>query len=129
MRERHAAAGEPKAGLVFPAPLSGKAVDTFTDMKAALVDATGTEGWQWHDFRRSFVTALGERGIPEPVADAVLNHRQAATRGGVLGVYQQAQQRWPEQVCAIQLWGEMLAAALEGRDPGAEVVTLTASRV
>ncbi len=128
LRERHAEAGEPKAGLVFPAPLSGKAVDTFTDMKAALVDATGIEGWQWHDFRRSFVTALGERGIPEPVADAVLNHRQTATRGGVLGVYQQAQ-RWPEQVRAMQLWGEVLAAALDGREPGAEVVPLATHRV
>ena len=123
LRERHAAAGDPKAGLVFPAPLSGKAVDTFTDMKAALVDATGIEGWQWHDFRRSFVTALGEQGIPEPVADAVLNHRQAATRGGVLGVYQQAL-RWPEQVAAMERWGAILAAAIEGREPDARVVAL-----
>ena len=61
-------------------------------------------GWTWHDFRRSFATALGEAGISEAVADAVLNHRQSATRGGVLGVYQRAS-RWPEQVKAMQLWG------------------------
>ena len=123
LRERHAAACGPKGGLVFPAPLSGKALDNFTDMKAALVDATGIEGWQWHDLRRSFVTALGERGIPEPVADALLNHRQAATRGGVLGVYQQAQ-RWPEQVKAMEAWGAILTAALEEREPEARVVRL-----
>ncbi|HET7880201.1 MAG TPA: hypothetical protein VFL55_04890 [Acetobacteraceae bacterium] len=33
----------------------------------------------------------GEAGVPETVADAVLNHRQSATRGGMLGVYQQCQ--------------------------------------
>jgi hypothetical protein len=56
-------------GLLFPAPESGRAVDTFTDLKAMLVEATqpqdGQEGaalngWTWHDFRRSFATALGE---------------------------------------------------------------------
>ncbi|MBV9203559.1 MAG: hypothetical protein JOY83_28235 [Alphaproteobacteria bacterium] len=52
-------------GLVFPAPISGGSVDTFSDIKAALVNATkpesgGTDqvltGWIWHDFRRSFAT-------------------------------------------------------------------------
>jgi Phage integrase family len=117
-------------GLVFPAPLSGKPVDTFTDIKSELIQATagedaGIEGWTWHDFRRSFATALGEAGISEAVADAVLNHRQSATRGGVLGVYQRAS-RWPEQVKAMQLWGRMLSAAIEGREAGAEVVLLPA---
>jgi integrase len=106
-------------GLVFPAPKSGGAVDTFSDIKAALTDATNNDqdevaltGWTWHDFRRSFATALGEAGIAEAVADAVLNHRQSATRGGVLGVYQRAS-RWPEQVKAMDLWGRLLAAVIE----------------
>jgi len=110
-------------GLVFPAPASGKPVDTFSDIKGAMVEAAALDGWTWHDFRRSFATALGEAGIPEPVADAVLNHRQAATRGGVLGVYQRAS-RWPEQVRAMELWGRLLAAAIEGRDAGARVIPL-----
>ena len=121
-------------GLVFPAPESGRAVDTFTDLNAMLVEATQPQdgqqgaalnGWTWHDFRRSFATALGEAGIPEAVADAVLNHRQSATRGGVLGVYQRAS-RWPEQVRAMELWGRVLAAAIEGREARAEVLQLQA---
>jgi integrase len=73
--------------------------DTFGALKAALVAATKAKGdedgsplsgWTWHGFRRSFATALGEAGIPETVADAVMNHSQSATRGGVLGVYQHA---------------------------------------
>jgi integrase len=112
-------------GLVFPAPKSGGPVDTFSKIKVMLNEAPGLSNWTWHDFRRSFATALGEAGIPEAVADAVLNHRQAATRGGVLGVYQRAS-RWPEQVRAMELWGRLLAAAIEGREADANLVQITA---
>ena len=119
-------------GLSSLRQFRGGVVDTFSDIKAALIEATKLgeqaselNGWTWHDFRRSFATALGEAGIPEAVADAVLNHRQSATRGGVLGVYQRAS-RWPEQVKAMELWGRLLAAAIEGREAGAEVVPLQA---
>jgi hypothetical protein len=92
-------------------------------MKIALSEKAGVSGWTWHDFRRSFATALGEAGVSEAVADAVLNHRQSATRGGVLGVYQRAH-RWPEQVKAMEAWSAMLAGAIEGREARANVVPL-----
>jgi integrase len=122
--------------VVFPAPESGRVLDTFSDLKSALSAATkeagkegtGLDGWTWHDFRRSFATALGETGIPEAVSDAVLNHRQSATRGGVLGVYQRAS-RWPEQVRAMQLWGRLLAAAIEGNEAAPNVVPMVAAAV
>jgi integrase len=110
---------------VFPAPQSGRAVISFHYLKAMVSEKSGVTNWAWHDMRRSFATALGEAGISEVVADAVLNHRQSATRGGVLGVYQRAT-RWPEQVKAMELWGRLLAAAIEGRDADANVVTMTA---
>lgn len=119
-------------GLVFPAPRSGDVVDTFSDIKTALTEATNRcdspaiTGRTWHDFRRSFATALGEAGIPEAVADAVLNHRQAATRGGVLGVYQRAS-RWPEQVRAMEHWGRLLTAAIEGCEADETVVPISAA--
>jgi integrase len=123
LRERQRITGG--KGMVFPAPVSGRAVDTFSGMKSAMSAACGIVGWTWHDFRRSFATALGEAGIPEAVADAVLNHRQSATRGGVLGVYQRAS-RWPEQVRAMELWGRLLTPAIEGRDAGANVLPIAA---
>jgi integrase len=119
-------------GLVFPAPISGRPVATFADLKAAIVEATKSadgrngaalDGWTWHDFRRSFATALGEAGIPETVADATLNHRQSATRSGVLGVYQRSS-RWPEQVQAMELWGRLLATAINSCPNGANRLTL-----
>lgn len=122
LRTRHAVTGG--TGLVFPAPVSGGVLDVFTAIKQSLADASELTGWTWHDFRRSFATALGEASIPEAVADTVLNHRQSATRGGVLGVYQRAS-RWPEQVRAMAMWGRLLAAAIEGRE-ASNVVSMAA---
>jgi integrase len=114
----------PSSGLVFPAPVCGGVLSTFTAIKTNLAKAAGrqqregdaaprsTIGWTFHDFRRSFASALGEADLPEAVADLVLNHRQAASRSGVLGVYQQSV-RWPAQVRAMELWGRLLAAAIE----------------
>ena len=121
LRARWEAAGQPKAGLVFPAPRSGAAMTAWSAMKRSLDKAAGLTGWRWHDTRRSFVTVLAEHGVAEAVADAMLNHRQAATRGGVLGVYQQAKRR-PEQEAAMRRWDELLTAAIEGREPREGVV-------
>jgi integrase len=121
LHERHRSTGG--KGRVFPAPISGRAVDTFSDIKKELDEAAELTGWTWHDFRRSFATALGEAGIPEAVADAVLNHRQSATRGGVLGVYQRAS-RWPEQVKAMEHWGRLLAQVIDTQRVGCDVAPL-----
>jgi integrase len=129
LKARREAQGAPRSGLVFPAPRSGGEIDTFTRIKGRLIETTRDEGgeaikdWRWHDFRRSFASALGEAGISESVADAVLNHRQSATRSGVLGVYQRSS-RWPEQVKAMQLWGQLLKEALDGSEPGAKVIPI-----
>jgi integrase len=126
LRARHEATKG--AGLVFPAPRSGGTIDSFTRLKTRLGKATGLTTWTFHDFRRSFATALGEAGISETVADAVLNHRQAATRGGVLGVYQRAV-RWPEQVRAMEGWARLLSAAIKGDASNqAEVIDLSKRR-
>lgn len=85
-----------------------------------------------HDLRRSFATALGEAGVTETIADAILNHKQSATRGGVLGVYQRSA-RWPEQVAAMQYWGRLLSQALspdrldEEREPAGEILPFVAA--
>ena len=112
LKRRHQAMGQPVNGYVFPAPRSGRAIDTFGKAKKAVDKALATPfDWRAHDHRRSFVTALAEEGVHETVLDAILNHRQAATRSGVLGVYQRAQ-RWPEQVQAMERWNEMIAGVV-----------------
>jgi hypothetical protein len=118
LHERRQATGA--TGLVFPSPAAGKPVRTLGVMRDSLAKTTGVTDWTWHDMRRSFASAVAEAEIPEPVADAVLNHRQSATRSGVLGVYQRSS-RWPEQVKAMEVWARLLGAALDG-EPAASVV-------
>ena len=43
----------------------------------------------------------------------------------MLGVYQRAS-RWPEQRDAMELWGRLLAAAIDGKPKGGEVVPFVA---
>jgi integrase len=113
IQARHTAAARPSVGLVFPAVRSGAAIESTTKLKAAVSNASGVSGWTIHDFRRGFASAAAEMGTPEPVADAILSHRQSATRAGVLGVYQRSS-RWPEQVSAMNAWGNALQAAIIG---------------
>ncbi|MBX9748634.1 MAG: integrase arm-type DNA-binding domain-containing protein [Roseococcus sp.] len=125
---RHEAAKEPSEGLVFPSSVPGRVLDRWTDMRETMSTAAGGfTAWTWHDFRRSFASIMAERGIPEPVADAVLNHRQSATRGGVLGVYQRAE-RWQEQAAAVRAWCDALAAALDPASRPQTVVPIRAGR-
>lgn len=108
LKRRWGAAGKPADGYVFPAPRSGKTIDTFGKVKKAVDAALKTKlDWRIHDHRRSFVTRLAELGLHEAVLDSILNHRQSATRGGVLGNYQHAK-RWPEQVDAMEKWNKLL---------------------
>ena len=109
-------AGKPAEGLVFPSPRLGRVISTWSDMVRALRAASGLTSWSLHDFRRSIVTALAENGIAEAVADGLLNHRQSATRSGVLGVYQKASHVTGRRK-AMELWSDLLAAALEGKAP------------
>ncbi|WP_424139989.1 tyrosine-type recombinase/integrase [Roseomonas chloroacetimidivorans] len=119
--KRQKAAGEGAKGLVFPSPKARKAITTFSAIKLELDKASGLTGWRWHDFRRSFVAAMANNGVDEAIADAMLNHRQASTRGGVLGIYQQAKRR-PEQDAAMRRWNELLTAAIEEKRPQEGVV-------
>jgi integrase len=116
LKRRIADGGNPTSGLVFPAPRSGKAIDTFGKIKKAIDEALKVKfDWRFHDNRRSFVTALAEAGVHEAVLDAILNHRQSATRSGVLGTYQHAL-RLPEQTAAMEKWCEVLSNEIGARN-------------
>lgn len=124
LRARHRDQGEPARGFVFASSRTAGEISGWSKIKTELATAAGFSAWTWHDFRRSFASIMAERGIAEPVADAMLNHRQSATRGGVMGVYQQSK-RWPEQEAAMRAWGSALAEAIQAqqkaaRRPGAK---------
>ncbi len=107
-------------GLPADAPVwigisSGRQFCMWGKLLTHLRQASGVPTWTWHDLRRTVVTHLAEAGVAESVADALLNHRQSATRGGVLGVYQRAQ-RHPERRQALELWQSIVEAAAAKAD-------------
>jgi integrase len=108
--------GRPRTGLVFPGPRSGKPIVAFSDVTRALHRAApAVERWGLHDLRRSFASTLGKLGHDDDVAiDGVLNHKQSATRGGVVGVYNRSV-RLKAQHVALERWGKLVRDALEGR--------------
>ena len=126
LTRRWEAAGRPAEGLVFPSPRSMKPISAFSAMLRALHRAApDVASWSLHDLRRSFATALGKLGEDdESTIDAVLNHRQAGSRSGVLGTYNRST-RLPAQAEALERWGRLIEDALEGRFPEeAEVIPL-----
>ena len=73
-----------------------------SDLQGALREATGIE-FRLHDFRRSAVSAMAERGVDFAVADAILNHAASQSKGGMLGVYQHAELK-PAKRRAMEIW-------------------------
>ena len=79
--------------------------------------------WRLHDFRRSLVTLLAERGADVAVLDSLLNHASSVTRAGVIGVYQRATLIEPMRKL-MAIWDELLSQALDS----GKVVRLPARR-
>jgi integrase len=104
---RRLAAGGGDHPLVFPGARLGRPFNAFRQLLAALQAASGAGGWSWHDLRRAFVSELAERGHGESVLDAILNHRQSASRGGVLGVYQTSA-RAADRRAAMAEWAALV---------------------
>lgn len=92
---------------VFAGERLGRPFNSFKAMLVALQAASGTSGWSWHDLRRAFVLHLAEEGHSEAVLDAILNHRQSVSRGGVMGVYQTAI-RAGDQRRAMEAWARLV---------------------
>jgi len=55
----------------------------------------------------AFSSGNGGRGVSESVLDGILNHKQSATRGGVLGVYQVSSQTDARRL-AMEAWSRYL---------------------
>jgi len=113
---RMALARTPGAGdLALPAiSQDGNGVTSFSGfswVKRAIDRQVKIPAWQLHDFRRSLVTHLAEKGADVAVLDSMLNHAASVTRGGVIGVYQKASLIEPMRK-VMTLWDELLRKAL-----------------
>ncbi len=87
---------------------------------ATLQAASGTEGWQRHDLRRTAATIMGEAGVPAHVIEAALNHTDVHSR--LASVYNKSRYR-NEVGEALQLLADVLDGIEQG---GAEVIPIRA---
>ncbi|NRB20919.1 MAG: tyrosine-type recombinase/integrase [Rhodobacteraceae bacterium] len=64
--------------------------------------------WRLHDIRTAFATAMVEAGIPETVADRILNHSASGSApSAVARVYNQAE-LLPQRADALNRWADMV---------------------
>lgn len=114
---------------VFPSPVSdgrvghinGEAVSMA--MRRNRTTAFGVPDMRTHDLRRTVRTFLGEEGIPDEVADRVLNH----ARPGVGNQHYNHAKMLPQVRSALELWAAHVAVAcsqvVSKPDPQADEAT------
>jgi len=98
--------------FVFPSPVSdgrvghinGEAVSMA--MRRNRETAFGVPDMRTHDLRRTVRTFLGEQGIPDEVADRVLNH----ARPGVGNQHYNHAKMLPQVRGALELWAQHVAS-------------------
>lgn len=99
--------------FVFPSPvrdgrvghINGEAVSMA--MRRNRTKAFGVPDMRTHDLRRTLRTFLGEQGIPDEVADRVLNH----ARPGVGNQHYNHAKMLPQVRSALELWATYVEAA------------------
>ena len=108
--------------LVFPGERG--VFSGWSKSKSRLDRRSGVSGWTLHDLRRTAATRMAELGVGPHVVEAVLNHA-SGHKAGVAGVYNLARYS-DEKRRALELWGEHVAAIVEGRGTADNVTTFRA---
>jgi integrase len=89
-----------------------KPMNSWSHFNASVRKATGVKNFNLHDLRRTFSTLTAEHSeFGEGLIDGLLNHKQSATRSGVIRHYQMAKyvERRRE---VMDWWGEFLKKVL-----------------
>lgn len=108
-----------ESDFVFPSPvrdervghINGEAVSMA--MRRNRKKAFGVPDMRTHDLRRTLRTFLGEQGIPDEVADRVLNH----ARPGVGNQHYNHAKILPQVRNALDLWAAYVEAVCSERLP------------
>ena len=91
---------------VFSTTSGRRPIGGFSKTKKRVDEASGVEGWRWHDLRRTCRTGMAALGVPDVVAERVLNHQPQ----GLVKIYnlheytsekREALDRWAQRVAEI----------------------------
>lgn len=136
LKARAKAAGNVRGALLFPMSTAADATmfHCYSDLIEEWRKESGVQSVKFHDLRRLFVSELAEHQIGDAdLADSLLNHRQAETRGGVKGAYQRAKLIEPRRRM-MDAWGRLVAHAVEhgvwprDKDDDEQVVSIAEAR-
>jgi integrase len=106
--------------LVFPGERG--VFSGWSKSKRRLDKDSGTSSWTLHDLRRTAATRLADLGVQPHVIEACLNHI-GGHKAGVAGVYNKASYA-REKERAFKMWGERVAALVEGHEACGNIVAL-----
>jgi integrase len=97
--------------LVFPlSARTGEKMTSWSHFNRCVRAASGIDSFILHDLRRTFSTLMAENtDVSETIIDSLLNHKQSATRGGVIRHYQQAKHLETRRD-VMKEWGKLLEA-------------------
>jgi integrase len=90
--------------FIFPTH-KGTALGNWDRETKALKKASGTDGWNRHDLRRTGATMLGEMGETPDIIEAALNH--VAIRSPLAATYNRSRYR-PQVAAALQRLADKL---------------------
>ena len=80
----------------------------WTNFNKAVRRTSGVENFGLHHLRRTFSSLMADYSdVSEGVVDGLLNHKQSATRGGVIRHYQHAKQVSKRRE-VMHIWGDLL---------------------
>ena len=88
---------------------------SWSHFNASVRKATGVQNFNLHDLRRTFSTLIAEHTeFSEGLIDGLLNHKQSATRSGVIRHYQMAK-HIDRRREVMDWWGEFLKEQMNDR--------------
>jgi integrase len=97
---------------LFPLQPNGKAMASWKRYAEAIRRASGVADFNFHDLRRTFMSTMAEHDAASiDVLDALLNHRQSATRAGMRAPYLHAR-LVPQKAAAMAEWEKIVAHAV-----------------
>jgi integrase len=105
------------AGSPFVFTTNGTAPSSAYSKNKRRLDAllpADMSAWRLHDLRRTAASGMARLGINLPVIEKVLNHASGSF-AGIVGVYQRHTFA-DEKRAALQAWGNLVAALIEGKD-------------
>lgn len=79
-----------------------------------LIETSGVQHWTWHDLRRTARTGMTYLHVPEPDAEAALNH--ITSKGKLVATYDLSGPS-ASGIGALRVWQGYVADVVEGRRP------------